>query len=115
MFDTGLLSIYELQEFRSYGSKPTQKLVLKSQEYYGERTVTATRLYQARGADSSIDMIVRVPFDTEAETNWYVIPENGNQYRIDAVSKVIVGSNERALELTLVRLGGNYDVAIQPE
>lgn len=112
MFDTGMLSIYELQEVRTSGSKPARHLVLKSHEYYGERTVTATRLYQARGADSSVDMLVRIPFDAEVETNWYVIPENGKQYRIDAVSKVIVGSNERALELTLVRLGENYDVAV---
>lgn len=110
MFDTGLLSIYELTEEHTDGDMPHDVLTLRSQVFYGERTVTATRLYQARGADSPIDMIVRVPFDTYVKVNWYVVPNDGDQYRVDAVTKIIVASSERALELTLERLGENYDV-----
>lgn len=112
MFDTGILKLCELHEVAENGGMPTETLVQYGASYYGERTVTASRLYQARGADCQIDKIVRVPFDTVVKTNDYVITEDGEQFRIDIVDKIIVRRDTRALELTLIKLGENYNVTL---
>lgn len=111
MFDTGLLTVCTLIETNENGGKPVKQLEKKCAAFYGERTVSAARLYQARGADCEIDMLVRVPFDTDVQTNDYVVLENDDQFRVDFVSKVLVGYSNRALELTLVRLGVNYNAS----
>lgn len=110
MFDTGLLRICELQMVAENGGMPQETLVQKGRAFYGERTVTASRLYEARGVDVRIDKVVRVPFDTQAEPDDYIVLENGVQYRIDSVSEIIVRRDLRAVELTLVKLGENYNV-----
>jgi len=111
MFDTGKLTIYALTASAEDGGMPKEVLTKKLTCFYGERTVGYTRMYQARGADSQIDKLVRIPFDIDAVPNDYVVLEDGNQYRIDATSEVIVESSKRAKELTLVRLEELYDIA----
>lgn len=111
MFDTGLLTVCDLVEESVNGGKPVKRLEKKCAAYYGERTVSAARLYQARGADCEIDLLVRVPFDTDVKTDDYVVLENGDQFRVDFVSKVLVGYTCRALELTLIKLGVNYNAS----
>ena len=114
-FATGKIKLYSLQITKDHtGGKPTEKLLYLGWSYYGEKTVSYTRLYEARGADSRCDKVVRVPSDFAAETGFYVILEDGEQYRIDNVSTVIVATNVRALELTLIRIDARYDLAMAP-
>lgn len=110
MFDTGLLRICELQMVSENGGMPKETLVQKGRAFYGERMVTASRLYEALGADVRIDKVVRVPFDTKANPDDYVVLENGEQFRIDSVDDVVVRRDLRAIELTLEKLGENYNV-----
>ena len=113
MFDTGLLRICELQMVAENGGMPQETLVQKGRAFYGERMVTASRLYEARGVDVQIDKVVRVPFDTKANPDDYVILENGEQFRIDSVDAILIRRDLRAIELTLVKLGENYVVATE--
>lgn len=116
MFDTGLCMIYHLTDAPSAnGMMPKKALQLDVTCYYGERTVSYNRYYAAQGANASISKLIRVPFDITVATGQYVVLEDGDQYRIDAVSDVIVKSNKRARELTLVRLDDHYDVAEEEE
>ena len=112
MFDTGLLKIYELAEVAEDGGMPTEKLLYQGMAFYGARTVSATRLYQARGADCRIDKLVRVPFDTAVKPDMYVILDDGPQFRVDAVAEVIVRRDVRAVELTLIKLEENLNVEL---
>lgn len=110
-FSTGRLNLYTLGYTQAHkGGMPTESLVFSTWTYYGERTISHSRLYEARGVDAPCDKVVRIPADVYAQVGQYVILEDGEQYRIDAVSKVIVASNVRANELTLARLEDRYDV-----
>ena len=108
MVDTGILKLYSLSNVAAAGFMPTEKLVEQCSAYYSERTVGVTRLYAALGANRRIDMLVRVwNVDELPDDALYCIPEDGKQYRVDAVQRL---PELGALELTLVRLEANYDV-----
>ena len=102
MFDTGILYLAHKVVTSTGGSMPTEALRIYARAFYGERTVSYTRMYEARGANCQVDMIARVPFDTVIEPDSYVILENQRQLRVDAVSPVIVRRDIRAQELTLI-------------
>lgn len=111
-FSTGKLNLYNLRTTQKHsGGMPKEILSFTAWTYYGEKTVSYTRLYEARGADSPCDKVIRIPEDVAAKVDQYVILEDGEQYRVDAVSPVIVASNVRAKELTLARLEDRYDVS----
>lgn len=110
MFDSGLLVICDLQQKAVNGGMPKKTLVEKGKSFYGNRTISATRMYQAQGADAQIDKLIRVPFDTEVQPDDYVVFEDDTQYRVDVVSDVIIRRDLRAVELTLIKLGENFNV-----
>jgi len=111
MFDSGLVTLCELTSTTTNGKMPVEALEETATVFYGERTVSYTRMYEARGADTQIDKVIRVPFDIDVVTNMYAVFENGEQFRIDAVSKVIVKVSDRAKELSLIRLEENYEIS----
>lgn len=110
MFDSGLLFICELSHVTENGGMPIEVLTEKRKAYFGDRSISVNRMYQAYGADKQIDRLVRVPFDTEVQPNDYVVFENGEQFRIDDKNDVFVRRDLRAVELTLIKLGENYNV-----
>lgn len=112
MFDSGLCSFARLETIAIDGGMPTETLVEYAQAFYGNRTVSASRMYEAFGADRQIDRLVRVPFDTTVSPNDYAVFEDGTQYRVDAVSDVYVKRDLRAVELTLIKLEENYNVEL---
>lgn len=112
MFDTGLLTLCLKTTASSNGAMPVETLSQYGRAFYGERTVSYSRMYEARGADCQIDKLVRVPFDTQIRPNSYVVLEGGDEYRVDAVSPVIVRRDVRAVELTLIRLDELLDLEV---
>ena len=108
MRDSGILEICSLTTGSADGNMPVELLHVLCTAYYSERTVGYNRLYAAKAAQESVDMVVRVWQTPEApEGAAYVVLENGNQYRITLVQKII---DEDAIELTLERMEGLYDV-----
>lgn len=59
--DSGTLEIYRLENSAEPGLMPQLTEVSKGSFCYGERTVGATRFYNAQQADMQVDMLVRVP------------------------------------------------------
>lgn len=108
--DSGILTLYDLQNVAPAGFKPRQGLVYIAEEFYELRTVGVTRLYAARGANASIDVLVRTWDNPEAIVNRYVVLEDGKQYRIDAVQVVQDDDGLQCRDLTLVRLEKLYDI-----
>lgn len=80
-----------------------------SNVFFGDRTVSYTRLYEARGADSQIDRLIRIPAEVSVFPDMYVLIGD-DQFRVDAASDVIVARSTRAKELTLVKLEDYYDI-----
>lgn len=112
MMNEGRLFFYKLKNTAANGAKPVDKLVPVGWAYYEERSIGVTRLYAAAGANRRIDALLRVyglPDLPKLDNRRveYVIPEDGEQYRISVVQKVV---DEDALDLTLERLEDNYDV-----
>ena len=111
MFDSGICTIAEKTETSTGGLMPREQLTPKvSNVFFGIRSISYTRLYEARGADSQIDKLIRVPEEVDVAPEDYVLIA-GDQFRVDAVSDVIVRRSTRAKELSLVKLEDYFDVA----
>ena len=108
MRDMGILTIYDLVSTSAAGDTPVEKLEALCKAYYAEKTVGYNRIYAARGANESIDMVVRCYNTDVPYSGKYAILEDGNQYQISVKQKIV---DEDATDLTLVRLEGYYDVA----
>lgn len=110
MFDSGICTICNKTEASVAGLMPHEVLIPRTENvYFGTRSISYTRLYEARGADSSIDKLIRVPEDVSVGPDDYIII-GSDQYRVDAVADVIVRRSTRARELSLVRLEDYLDV-----
>lgn len=110
MFDSGICTICDKTETSVAGLMPTERLVPKVENvYFGTRMISYNRMYEARGADSQIDKLIRVPEDVSVEPDDYIII-GSDQYRVDAVADVIVRRSTRARELSLIRLEDYLDV-----
>lgn len=111
MFDSGICTICIKTETSSGGLMPKERLTKTVENvFYGDRTVSYSRMYEARGADSQIDRLIRIPEGVAVEPDDYVLI-GSDQYRVDAVSDVIVKVSTRARELSLIKLEDLYDVA----
>ena len=107
MNDGGLLTIYQIENVADKGKMPTEKLVKVADGYYEELRVGVTRLYAALGANRVIDMLLRV-FNTDViENGMVVIPEDGNQYQVDAIQKNI---GFDSVDITLKRVDDLYEI-----
>lgn len=110
MFDSGICTICNKTEASVAGLMPHEVLIPRTENvYFGTRSISYTRLYEARGADSQIDKLIRVPEDVSVGPDDYIII-GSDQYRVDAVADVIVRRSTRARELSLVRLEDYLDV-----
>lgn len=90
---------------------PVERLTATVQNvFYGDRSISYTRMYEARGADSQLDKLIRIPEDVAVTPDDYVLIGT-DQYRVDAVSDVIVRRSTRAKELSLIKLEDYLDVA----
>lgn len=107
MRDDGILTMYDLINSAEAGEMPVYSLSEVGTAYYSERTVGYSRLYAAYGANQKIDMLVRCWQTEMPDDAKYVILEDGKQYRIEAVQKII---DEDAVDLTLARLEEFYEV-----
>ena len=62
MFDSGLCTICTKTETSTNGLMPIETLTPAiSNVFYGDRTISYTRMYEARGANSQIDRLIRIP------------------------------------------------------
>ena len=107
MDEQGLCTIYSLENTAENGLKPVMKLVEKATAYYQERQVGVTRLYAAKGANRRIDCLLRCFNTPVIVEGWVVIPQDGKQYQVDAVQKVI---GKDAVDITLVRVDKLYEI-----
>lgn len=111
MRDEGIVKLCELARISERGLMPVEKLVTKIEPYYSKVTVGVTRQYAALGANKAFDKVIKVwNVPTLPDGVKYAVLEDGRQYRIDFTRELV---DEDALELTLVRLGDNYDVTTE--
>lgn len=108
MRDEGILKFYNLTTTSSQGQKPKEQLVsLDVEAYYANRTIGFQRLFAAKDAKYQLDKLIRCYNTSLPENAKYVILEDSKQYRIEDINVI---ADEDAIDLSLMRLGKNYDV-----
>lgn len=105
----GLLKLYRLANTVPKGLMPREKLVYLSDEYFEERMVGYNRQYAALGVDQKVDALVRIWRNDQVMVNDYAVLDD-NQYRIDFIQHLSDEDGLPVTDLTLSRLGENYDV-----
>lgn len=110
MIFEGTLRICRLENIAEAGAMPTEKLVIVSYHYYGDRVVGYNRQYSAMGVNQQVDRLVRIWRDDSVTAKMYAILDDGNQYRIDMVQHMTDEDGLKVTDLTLYRLDDNFDV-----
>ena len=109
LFDSGRCKIFELIDVAEPGDMPQPKLRLHSEPYYGERTVGFSRQYSAKSVNEQVDLLIRIWQDKSVKVNMYVIPEDGEQYRVSLVQHLKDEDDLNVTDLTLERLENYYE------
>ncbi len=109
MFDSGLLTLYDLHDISDKGEMPKMALIEVTKAYYSNRTVGYNRLYAAMGANCKVDKIVRIWHESRARTEQIVGFENGEQYKVTAVQHLKDDNNLSVTDLTLERIEELYE------
>ena len=108
MRDEGLCSFYSLTNTAENGKLPKEKLFsLNLTAFYANRTIGQQRLFLAQGAHHKLDRLIRCYMTELPPAAKYVILEDGNQYLVNDATVIV---DEDALDLSLERLGSNYEV-----
>lgn len=110
MIFEGALRLCNLTNIAVAGAMPTEKLVIVSYHYYGERTIGYNRQYAAMGVQQQVDRLVRIWRDDSVTVNMYAVLDDDKQYRIDMVQHMIDEDGLKVTDLTLYRLDDNFDV-----
>ena len=109
LLDAGRCRIYSLVDVAAAGDMPQPKLRLHSEPFYGERSIGFSRQYSAKSVNEQVDLLIRVWGDKSIKINMYVIPEDGEQYRISFVQHLKDEDDLLVTDLTLERLENYYE------
>lgn len=113
MLFEGTLKICSLQNVAEPGEMPTEKLVVESYHYYGDRVIGYNRQYAAMGVQQQVDRLIRIWCDENVTVKQYALLDDGKQYRIDMVQHLLDEYGLKVTDLTLSRLDDNFDVAAE--
>ena len=113
MLFEGTLRLCELRNVAEPGEMPTEKLVVVSYHYYGDRTIGYGRQYAAMGVQQQVDRLIRIWRDENVTVKQYAILDDGKQYRVDMVQHSLDEDGLKVTDLTLFRLDENFDVVAE--
>ena len=120
IIDEGTLRLCRLENTADNGAMPVEKLVdlLAEPCWFGELSYGVYREYLTKGADERLDILVRI-FDegVRPAAGMYAvlayyngqINADGDQYQIEHVEPKLDDDGLRVFDLTLKRIGDNYD------
>jgi len=81
-FSDGLVRIYAVTNAAEPGKKPVDRLTIKHNLRYEQRTVGVTRYYAAMQANVQVQSVLRCPRRSDVSTQDVAVPIDGRQYRI---------------------------------
>ena len=81
-FNDGLVKIYAVENIAENGAMPVEKLKIKQQLRYHERTVGYGRFWTALQNNVRVKYVLRCQRLREISTQDIAIPNDGKQYRI---------------------------------
>ena len=116
MMDAGVLTLCKLVNTAEDGRMPVEQLEPLEMSYFEDRVVGYNRFFTAAGVNERVDLVVRVWRMPEARAGMYAVltqSENDGQYRIIQVQNLTNDDGLKITDLSLERLGENYDVAAE--
>lgn len=114
MMDAGHISVCELQDVGEGGLMADMRLVQVTEADFEERTFGMQRQYAAKGVNEQVDALVRIWRDTAVRIGMYgdvTSSDYDGQYRITDVRHQLNDDGLKVTDITLMRMGENYDVA----
>ena len=108
-FNDGVVTIYAVTDAAEPGRKPVEKLTAKVLLRYEEQRLGIQRFYSGRQNQVEVERVIRVPRTGKLSSQDVAVTEDGKQYRIDLVQRVM-DAFPPAEDLTLVRVTQNYEV-----
>ena len=110
-YDDGIVGVYEIKSGKDASGKPIKGIALKEKFYFGYDVLGLNRYYTALQANQQIDAVLNTPGwnDVHAGKDIAVL-EDGSQYTIQMVQKMLDEDGLRITKLSLERLTKNYDV-----
>lgn len=113
MMDAGHIAICELTEVAEKGLMPVEILRKITEADFEERTFGLQRQYAAKGVNEQIDLLARIWRDPAVRIGMFAVitdSDYNGQYRIDDVRNQLDDDGLKVTDITLQRLGTNYDV-----
>lgn len=110
-FDDGILTVYEKVNKAEAGNKPKYELKKRESFYFGFDSLGYNRFYTALQASHQIEAVVNIPLWSELEGVDVVILEDGKQYIIGMVQRLLDDDGLRYTKLSLERFGEKYVVS----
>lgn len=105
-FNDGIVTVYSVEDNAPAGFRPVEKLTKKAALRYEERRLGIQRFYSGMQNQIEIERVLRVPF-FEISNQDIAITEDGRQYRIDLVQKVMDVFPD-CLDITLSKIEQKY-------
>ncbi len=118
LLDSGIITICKLVDIALPGDMTKYKLKKIITQNYDERLIGLNRAYLARGADTQVDMVVRIWDEgVRPRIGYYAVLTDykwqedpcGDQFRIELVQPILDDDGLQVFDLTLSRLEKNYD------
>lgn len=109
-FDDGLLTVYEKVNIAENGNKPVYALKFKMALYFGFDVLGYNRYYTALQANNRIESVVNVPMWEDIDTFDIVALEDGKQYTLSMLQRLVDEDGLKYTKLSLERLGESYDI-----
>lgn len=114
MMDAGHISVCELVESNpDSGMMPVMVLRKVTEADFEERTFGMARQYAAKGVNEQIDLLARIWRDALVRIGMYAVitdSDYNGQYRITDVHHQLDDDELKVTDITLERLGENYDI-----
>lgn len=111
--DGGVVTFCYLTNTAEDGDKPLYKLLPFSKAYFAYRTISYRRLYEARGANEEVDLLIRAWRDPKVCRGQYAVLSqsvNDGQYEIRMVQHTVDEDNLQVSDITLQKVDQLYDV-----
>jgi hypothetical protein len=109
LLNDGIVTICTLENISIPGKMPKEALKKQFREFYGVKTAGVTRYYAGKQAGDLIELLIEIQRRDISPTGFYAVIGD-SQYRISQVQQ-IESDGLKMTDLSLVRLGENYDVA----
>ena len=113
MKDAGHILICELTNTAGKSEMPIMTLSVITEADFEERTFGMNRQYLAKGVNEQIDLMARIWRDPAVHIGMYAVLTDSDydgQYRITDVRHQLDDDGLKVTDITLQRLGENYDV-----